>query len=117
MIEEAVKQPPAPVQKELEELYVNLAMTVIRHAVADYERTLVQLFFQPNMEKKARLRICKAELEAFFHSEGYALLTDIDADLIIRQAQRNAISTAKQRIRRKHQKKLAELEGKRGATV
>jgi hypothetical protein len=56
-------------------------------------------------------------LEAFFHSEGYALLTDIDADLIIRQAQRNAISIAKQRIRRKHQKKLAELEGKRGATV
>ena len=82
----------------------------MKQAVRDYERILVQLFSRPAGEKQIRLNMEKVELEVFFHSAWYGTLTDIDGDRLIRTVRSHALDKTKEMVRKKHQKRLKEME-------
>lgn len=94
----------------LEESYQGLVAAVIRQAVKDYVSVLVRLFSSPAGKKKTVLEMEKAELEVFFHSEWFHILTDMDGEQLLISARRLAMEKAREAIRRKHRKKLAEME-------
>ena len=94
----------------LEESYQGLITAVIRQAVKDYVSVLVRLFSSPAGKKKTVLEMEKAELEVFFHSEWFHTLTDMDGEQLLISARRLAMEKAREAIRRKHRKKLAEME-------
>lgn len=100
---------PGGVSSSMEECYENLVAAIVKQAVRDYERILVQLFSRPAGEKQIRLNMEKVELEVFFHSAWYGTLTDIDGDRLIRTVRSHALDKAKEIIRRKHQKRLKEM--------
>ena len=49
-------------------------------------------------------------MEVFFHSEWFHTLTDMDGERLLISARRLAMEKAREAIRRKHRKKLAEME-------
>ncbi len=62
--------------------YTDLANAIIVRAVKDYKRTLRKLKRNPK-NKKAEKDL--KELESFFFSEWYRILTDLDASYLIRK--------------------------------
>ena len=100
---------PGGVSCSMEECYENLVAAIVKQAVRDYERILLQLFSRPTGEKQVRLNMEKVELEVFFHSAWYGTLTDIDGDRLIRTVRSHALDKAKEIIRKKHQKRLKEM--------
>ena len=63
--------------------YQDLANAIVQQAAKDYVSAMRKL---PDSEKaKKDLR----ELEAFFHSDWYELLTDVNPDYLIRQLKEN----------------------------
>lgn len=77
---------------------------MIRQAVKDYVSVLVRLFSSPAGKKKTVLEMEKAELEVFFHSEWFHILTDMDGEQLLISARRLAMEKAREAIRRKHRK-------------
>ena len=62
--------------------YTDLANAIIEQAVRDYERVYRRLRKNPESQKaKEDLR----ELESFFYSEWYEVLTDLDASYLLRK--------------------------------
>lgn len=100
---------PGGASSSMEEGYENLAAAILKLAVRDYERVLIQLLFCPTGEKQMRLNMEKVELEVFFHSPWYGTLAETDGERLIREVRRYALNKAKERVRRKHQKRLKEL--------
>lgn len=94
----------------LEQGYQDLIIAIIKQAVRDYETVLIRLFSRPAGAKKAALEMKKTELEVFFHSEWFGTLTDFDGDILIAAARKHAVEKAKEAIRRKHKKKLKDME-------
>ena len=94
----------------LEEDYAELMAAIIRQAVKDYETVLIKLFHKPSGIKKVRLETERVELEVFFHSPWYELLTEIDGDRLIEATRRHAVEKEKAAIRRRQKKKLKEME-------
>lgn len=94
----------------LEEGYAELMAAIIRQAVKDYETVLIKLFHKPSGIKKVRLETERVELEVFFHSPWYELLTEIDGDRLIEATRRHAVEKEKAAIRRRQKKKLKEME-------
>ena len=64
------------------EAYENLANAIIVSAVEDYKSALVKLKRHPD-NKRALDEI--RNLEKFFYSEWYELLTDLDASYLLRK--------------------------------
>ena len=62
--------------------YENLANAIIVSAIEDYKSTLVKLKRHPD-NKRALDEI--RNLEKFFYSEWYELLTDLDASYLLRK--------------------------------
>lgn len=93
----------------LEDGYTELMAAIIRQAVKDYESVLLQLFHKPTGIKKARLETERVELEVFFHSPWYEMLTEIDGDRFIEAARRHALEKEKVTIRRRQKKKMKEM--------
>lgn len=100
---------PGGASGSMEECYENLVTAIVKQAVRDYERILLQLFSRPTGEKQVRLNMEKVELEVFFHSAWYGTLTDIDGDRLIRTMRSHALDKVKEIIRKKHQKRLKEM--------
>ena len=91
--------------------YENLANAIIVFAYKEYRDALWRLKEAPNsnflLEKKG-------DLEAFFRSEWYGVLTDVDPEIIIRGAERWVEAKAKRQERgRMKAKKLVEQLAKR----
>ena len=101
---------PGGASGSMEECYENLVAAIVKQAVRDYERILVQLFSRPAGEKQIRLNMEKVELEVFFHSAWYGTLTDIDGDRLIRTVRSHALDKTKEMVRKKNQKRLKEME-------
>lgn len=58
----------------------------MKAAVDDYVKTLRNLWSRNlNISRKRKLIIEKTELEEFFHSSWYEMLTDIDPDFLVYQ--------------------------------
>jgi len=60
--------------------YENLAHAIIRQAVYDYRDALKKL---KKDEKDIKALATKSEVEQFFHSKWYGILTGIDADFVL----------------------------------
>lgn len=93
----------------MEECYERLMAAIIKQAVKDYEAVLIALFRNPTGHRKIHLQLEKADLEAFFHSQWYEFLTDIDGDRILEAARRQAVEKEKAAIRRRMEKKLKKM--------
>ena len=61
--------------------YTDLANAIIKQAVKDYEKALKRLARNPN-NRKAKKDI--EEIESFFTSEWYRILTDLDSRYLLR---------------------------------
>ena len=67
--------------------YENLANAIVKQAARDYMTALKRLKKNP-YDRKKRKEV--RELEEFFHSDWYELLTDVDADYLIRKLREKA---------------------------
>ena len=67
------------------EPYQALANAIVELAVKDYKQALKYLYTHPN--KKAYIDEV-AELEAFFRSGWYGMLTDLDGELLMQGVRR-----------------------------
>ena len=68
--------------------YQNLAKAIIEQAVKDYRAKLRILRRHP--DSKAAMATAM-EVERFFHSSWYAVLTDIDPDYLIEKLRKEAV--------------------------
>lgn len=65
--------------------YTELANAIIIQAVKDYRKALKTLKRHPRYEPA---RAMVAEVEEFFHSDWYRVLTSVDGDMLIRKIRR-----------------------------
>ena len=90
--------------------WLELAAAIVKAAVDDYIAVLRKLWRKTtDIKKKRKLIVQKAELEAFFHSEWYEALTDIDPDKLIFQCRLRAKEKEEAAIARANRKKIKEL--------
>ena len=86
---------------------LNLAAAIVKAAVDDYVKTLRNLWSRNlNISRKRKLIIEKTELEEFFHSSWYEMLTDIDPDFLVYQCKILAKEKEKKAIERKNMKRI-----------
>lgn len=64
--------------------YENLANAIILQAVKDYRTALKCLVMNPNNRSA---QSDKAEVERFFRSQWYSVLTSVDGEMLIRSLQ------------------------------
>ena len=69
------------------ECYVELANAIVLQAFKDYRKALFKMVQEPGEWKH---RSTKKKLEQFFHSKWYRTLTELDPEILIREARRQA---------------------------
>lgn len=69
------------------ECYVELANAIVLQAFKDYRKALFKMVQEPGEWKH---RSTKKKLERFFHSKWYRTLTNLDSEILIREARRQA---------------------------
>jgi hypothetical protein len=88
--------------------YQDLALTVVKVAAKDYQKTLKAMWKSPESpQRRAKLLQEKLELEAFFYSEDFQLYCDIPPDRMITLCRRKAVEDA--RKAKKSQKKRSRI--------
>jgi hypothetical protein len=90
--------------------WLDLAAAIVKGAADDYIKVLRKLWRgNASITVKRRLIAEKAELEEFFHSGWYGMLTDIDPDKLIYQCRIRAKEKEMAAIERANKKKIKEL--------
>ena len=85
----------------------DLAAAIVKAAVDDYVKTLRNLWSRNlDISRKRKLIIEKTELEEFFHSSWYEMLTDIDPDFLVYQCKILAKEKEKKAIERENMKRI-----------
>jgi len=69
------------------ECYVELANAIVLQAFKDYRKALFKIVQEPGEWKH---RSTKKKLESFFRSKWYRTLTDLDPEILMREAKRQA---------------------------
>ena len=69
------------------ECYEELANAIVLQAFKDYRKTLFKLVQEPEEWKH---RSSKKKLERFFHSKWYRTLTDLNPEILMQEAKRQA---------------------------
>lgn len=69
------------------ECYVELANAIVLQAFKDYRKALFKMVQEPEEWKH---RSTKKKLERFFRSKSYRTLTDLDPEILMREAKRQA---------------------------
>ena len=69
------------------ECYVELANAIVLQAFKDYRKALFKMVQEPEEWKH---RSTKKKLERFFCSKWYRTLTDLDPEILMREAKRQA---------------------------
>lgn len=69
------------------ECYVELANAIVLQAFKDYRKALFKMVQEPEEWKH---RSTKKKLERFFHSKWYRTLTELDPEILMREAKRQA---------------------------
>ena len=88
-------------------LYLDLAAAIVKTAAADYIKILRKLWSRRlDIRQKRKLIVEKAELEEFFHSGWYEMLTDIDPDWLMYQCKMLAKEKEKEAIERRNEKRV-----------
>ena len=87
--------------------YTDLASAIVAQAAKDYIKTLRKLWKKGmTIQVKRRLILEKLELERFFHSAWYEMLTDLDPDSLLAKCSRTALEQEKE-YRRKQARRQA----------
>ena len=90
--------------------WYDLAAAIVKMAADDYVKVLRKLWRKgADIKSKRRLIVEKTELEGFFHSGWYEMLTDIDPDRLMYQCRITAKEKEKAAIERANRKKIKEL--------
>ena len=71
----------------MNEAYENLANGIVLQAVADYRDSLRKLKRNPNYGAAI---VMKSEVEVFFRSEWFKVLTSVDGEALMRRLQEEA---------------------------
>ena len=88
-------------------LYLDLAAAIVKTAAEDYIKILRKLWSRRlDIRQKRKLIVEKAELEEFFHSGWYEMLTDIDPDWLMYQCKMLAKEKEKEAIERRNEKRV-----------
>ena len=96
---------------------LRLRDAIVEFAAKDYRNVQRQMLRADSDRKRSRLILRKMELEAFFHSEWYQTLTDIDGDRLMKDIQKyvhmeereraeTRLSRAKERALEKQNKRM-----------
>ena len=72
---------------EYAECYAELANAIVLQAFKDYRKALFKMVQEPEEWKH---RSAKKKLERFFHSKWYRTLTELDPEILMREARRQA---------------------------
>ena len=72
----------------MDDNYQNLANAIVVQAVKDYRWALKKLLESPD-DLKAKNRLL--EIEVFFNSDYYRLLTDLDSKLLVRKLRQEVL--------------------------
>lgn len=67
------------------EAFENLANAIIMKAVIDYKAALIKLRRCKTFKGRANARAVISECEAFFKSQWFGILTDLDPQMLIRK--------------------------------
>ena len=90
--------------------YLDLAAAVVKTAADDYIKILRKLWSRKlELHQKRKLIVKKAELEEFFHSSWYEMLTDIDPDRLMYQCKLCAKEREKEAIERRNKKRVKQV--------
>ena len=76
---------------------LRLRDAIVEFAAKDYRNAYRQLLRADSDRKRNRLILRKMELEAFFHSEWYQTLTDIDGDRLMTDIRKYVLIEARER--------------------
>ena len=88
-----------------------LAGAIVMQAVKDYMKVLQNLWKKDvPLKKRRQLVIEKTELEQFFYSNEYQILTDLDPDVLLSGCRERAFELAKEKIQRQNRKKLKKMQ-------
>lgn len=91
--------------------YNELAAEIVLQAVKDYVSIIRQLWKRDlTMKEKRKLIVEKMDLEEFFHSGWFGVLTDIDPDSLMQNCRIRAIEKEKEEIKRQNLKRIKELQ-------
>ena len=98
--------------------HTELAASIVLQAVKDYIKVLRSLLKNSTSAARKRMLILeKNELEAFFYSEWYGFLTDLDPDRLLSGCQERAQEQEKERIRKQNKKKLKKMQEEKGGNT
>ena len=93
--------------------YTDLASAVVAQAAKDYIKTLRKLWKKgTTVQEKRRLVLEKLELESFFHSAWYEMLTDLDPDCLLAKCSRTALEQEKEYRRKQAQRQTRRISDK-----
>lgn len=85
--------------------YTDLASAVVAQAAKDYIKTLRKLWKKDiTVQARRELFLGKLDLESFFHSAWYEMLTDVDPDFLLSKCNCTALEQEKE-FRRKQAEK------------
>jgi len=90
--------------------WLDLAAAIVKTAADDYVKVLRKLWKRTtDIRKKRKLIVEKTELEEFFRSGWFGMLTGIDPDKLMYQCRITAKEKEKAAIERANRKKIKEL--------
>lgn len=95
---------------------LQLRDAIVEFAAKDYRNIHRQLLRADSDRKRNNLLLRKMELEAFFHSEWYQTLTDIDGDRLMKDIRKYVLIEARERAKtrlRRAKERALEKENKR----
>ena len=102
----------------LEDSYTDLASAIVAQAAKDYIKILRKLWKKgTTVQVKRKLILEKLELEHFFHSAWYEMLTDLDPDCLLAKCSRTALEQEKEYRRKQAEKRSRKLADKQKNTT
>lgn len=77
--------------------FTDLASAIVAQAAKDYIKTLRRLWKKDtDVQAKRKLLLVKYELETFFHSAWYEMLTDLDPECLLARCSKTAFEQEKE---------------------
>ena len=98
--------------------YMDLASAVVAQAAKDYIKILRKLWKKDiTVQARRELLLGKLDLESFFHSAWYEMLTDLDPDFLLSKCNCTALEQEKEFSRKQAEKRSRRLVDKQKNTT
>ena len=91
--------------------YEELVAGIVSMAVRDYVDAMRSLWRKDlTLDEKRKLVVVKLEIEEFFHSDWFELLSDLDPDRLMQNCRMLAVEKEKKDIRKQNIRKLKNMK-------